>query len=178
MRKRLRIYRPINYPSPLFTTHYVLLFCCSMAKSCPILCDPTDCSTLGFTVLHYLPEFAEIHVYWIDDAIQPSHPLSSPSPPALNLSQHQGLFQRVSSSHQVAKILELQLHHQFPMTIQNWFPLELISLLSKGFSRDFSSTTIQKHQFFSTQPSLWSSSHIHTWLLVYDPFNELLDSVC
>ena len=59
MRKRLRIYWPINYLSPLFITHYVLLFCCSMAKSCPILCDPTDCSTLCFTVLHYLPEFAQ-----------------------------------------------------------------------------------------------------------------------
>ena len=112
MRNRLWIYRPINYPSPLFTTHYGMLFCCSMAKSCPILCDPTDCSTLGFTVLHYLPEFAEIPVHWIDDAIQPSHPLSPSSLPALNLSQHQGLFQQVSSSHQVAKVLELQLHHQ------------------------------------------------------------------
>jgi len=64
-------------------------------------------ASLSFTI----SQFAEIHVHWIDDAIQPSHPLSSPSPPALNLSQHQGLFQRVSSSHQAAKILELQLHH-------------------------------------------------------------------
>ena len=69
-------------------------------------------STLGFPVLHYLQEFAQTHVYWVSDAIQPSHPLSSPSPPALNLSQHQGLFQWVSSSHQVIKVLELQLPHQ------------------------------------------------------------------
>ena len=73
--------------------------------------DPMDCSTPGFPVLHSLPEFAQIHVHWVGDAIQPSHPLSSPSP-ALNLSQHQGLCQWVSSSHHVAKVLELQLQHQ------------------------------------------------------------------
>ena len=69
-------------------------------------------STLGLPVHHQLAEFAETHVHRVSDAIQPSHPLSSPSPPAFNLSQHQGLFQRVSSSHQVAKVLELQLQHQ------------------------------------------------------------------
>ena len=67
----------------------------------------------GLPVHHQLPEFDQTHVHQVSDAIQPSHPLSSPSPPALNLSQHQGLFQRVSSSHQVAKLLELQLQHQF-----------------------------------------------------------------
>ena len=66
-----------------------------------------DCSTPGFSVLHHLPEFAQTHVHQVGDAIQPSHPLSSPFPPAFNLSQHQGLFQRVGSSHQVAKVLEL-----------------------------------------------------------------------
>ena len=76
------------------------------------LCDPMDCSTPGFPVRHFLPEFAQTHIHWVGDAIQPSHPLSSPSPLALNLSQHQGLFQWVSSSHQVAKVLELQLQHQ------------------------------------------------------------------
>ena len=70
------------------------------------------CSTLGFPVLHCLPEFAQTHVHSISDAIQPSHPLLSPSPPAFNLSQHQGLFQWVSSSHRVAKVLELQLQHK------------------------------------------------------------------
>ena len=79
---------------------------------CPTLCDPMDCSTQGFPVLHHLPEFAQTHVCWVSDAIQPSHPLLPPSPPALNLSQFQGLFQWVSSSHQVAKVLELQLQHQ------------------------------------------------------------------
>ena len=75
------------------------------------LCDPMDCSTLGFPVLHHLPEFAQTYVHWVCDAIQPSHPLSSPSP-ALNMSQHESLFQWVSSSRQVAKVLELQLQHQ------------------------------------------------------------------
>ena len=71
-----------------------------------------DCSTPGFLVHHQLPELAQTHVHWVGDAIQPSHPLSSPSPPALNLFQLQGLFQWVSSSHQVAKVLEFQLQHQ------------------------------------------------------------------
>ena len=76
------------------------------------LCDPMDCSTPGFPVHHQLPKLAQTHVHWVSDAIQPSHPLSSPSPPALNLSQLQGLFQWVSSSHQVAKVLEFQLQRQ------------------------------------------------------------------
>ena len=84
----------------------------SVAQSCPTPCNPMDCSTPGFPVLHYLPEFAQTHVHWVDDVIQPSHPLSPLSPPALNLSQHQGLLQWVSSSHQVAKVLEFQLQHQ------------------------------------------------------------------
>ena len=84
----------------------------SVTQSCPNLCNPMDCSMPGLPVHHQLPEFTQTHVHWVGDAIQPSHPLSSPSPPALNLSQHQGLFQWVSSSHQVAKVLELQLQHQ------------------------------------------------------------------
>ena len=87
--------------------------CCdSVTKSCLTLCDLTDCSTPGSFVFHYLPELAQIHAHWVSDAIQPSHPLSSPSPPAFNLSQHQGLFPWVSPLHQVAKVLELQLQHQ------------------------------------------------------------------
>ena len=88
----------------------ILLF---IAQLCPALCDPMDCSTPGFPVLHHLPELAQTHIHWVGDAIQPSHPLLSPYPPAFNLSQHQGFFQRVSSLHQVAKVLELQLQHQF-----------------------------------------------------------------
>ena len=80
--------------------------------SCPTLCDPMDCSMPGFLVHHQLLELTQTHVHWVGDAIQPAHPLSSPSPPAFNLSQHQGLFHWVSSSHQVAKVLEFQLQHQ------------------------------------------------------------------
>ena len=84
----------------------------SVTQSCPTLSDPVDCSTPGFPVHHQLLELAQTCVLWVSDAIQPSHPQLSPSPPAFNLSQHQGLFQRVSSLHQVAKVLEFQLQYQ------------------------------------------------------------------
>ena len=80
----------------------------SVAQSCPTLCDPMNRSTLGLPVHHHLPEFTQTHVHRVGDAIQPSHPLSSPSPPAPNPSQHQSLFQWVNSSHEVAKVLEFQ----------------------------------------------------------------------
>ena len=96
-----------------------------------------DCSTPGFSVHHQLLELAQTHVHWVGDAIQPSHPLLSSS--AFNLSQHEGLFKWVSSSHQVAKVLQFQLQHQsFQWIFNDWFPLELtgwISLLSKGLSK-------------------------------------------
>ena len=81
----------------------------SVAHLCLTLCDPVDCSIPGLPVHHQLLEFTQTHVHRVCDAIQPSHPLLSPSPPALNLSQHQGLFKWVSSLHQVAKVLEFQL---------------------------------------------------------------------
>ena len=84
----------------------------SLTQLCPTLCDPMDCSTPGFFVHHQLLQPAQTHVPRVSDAIQPSHPLLSPSPLAFNPSQHQGLFQWVSSSHQVAKVLEFQLQHQ------------------------------------------------------------------
>ena len=84
----------------------------SVAQPCPNLCNPMDCGTPGFPVHHQLPELTQLLVHRVGDAIQPSHPLSSPSPPTFNLSQHQRVFQKVSSSHQVAKVLEFQLHHQ------------------------------------------------------------------
>ena len=139
---------------------------------------PMDCSNLGFPVLHYLPEFAQTHVHWISDAIQPFQPLSPTSLPAFNCCQHQDLFQWVGRLHQVSKILDVQLQYQsfqcsasvsvVPMNAQDWFPSGLtgwISLLSKGLSRVFSNTTVQKHQFFRAQLSLQSNSHIHTRLL-------------
>ena len=84
----------------------------SVAQLCPTLCDRMDCSTPVFPVHHQLPELAQTHVHHVSDAIQPSYPLSSPSPPTFNLSQHQGLFKWVGSSHQVAKVLALQ-HQSF-----------------------------------------------------------------
>ena len=86
--------------------------CCSVAKSCPTPCNPTDCSTPGSSVFHYLPEFGQNHVHWVSDSIWLSHLLPPPPPFAFNLSQHQGLFQWVGSSHQVAKVLESLLQHQ------------------------------------------------------------------
>ena len=83
----------------------------SVTQSCPTLCDPMNCSTSGLPFHHQLPEFTQTHVHRVSDAIQPSHPLSSPSP-APKPSQHQSLFQWVNSSHEVAKVLEFQLEHQ------------------------------------------------------------------
>ena len=84
----------------------------SVTQLCPTLCYPMDRSMPGLPVHHQLPELTQTHVHWVSDVIELSHPMSSPSPPAFNLSQHQGLFQWVSFSHQVAKILEFQLQHQ------------------------------------------------------------------
>ena len=84
----------------------------SVTQLCPTLWDPMNCSMPGLPVHHQLPESTQIHVHWVGDAIQPSHPLLSPSPPALNFSQHQGLFRWVSSLHQMAKVLEFELQHQ------------------------------------------------------------------
>ena len=137
----------------------------SVAQLCPTLCDPMNCTTPGLPVHHQLPEFTQTHVHRVGDAIQPSHPLSSPSP-APNPSQHQSLFQWVNSSHEVAKVREFSALASFlPKNTQDWSPLEWtgwISLQSKGLSRVFSNTTVQKHQFFAAQLSSKSKSHIHT----------------
>ena len=140
----------------------------SVAQSCLTLCSPMDCSTPGFPVHHQLPKLAQTHVHQVGDAIQPSHPLSSPSPlplifPSIKVFPNESVLHirwpniGVSVS---ASVL--------PMNIQYWFPwglTGLISLQSKGLWRVFSSTTFRKHQFFGAQLSLWSNSHIHTWLL-------------
>ena len=126
----------------------------SVAQLCPTLCNPMDCSRPGLPAHHELPEFTQTRVNWVGDAIQPSHPLSSPSPPAFSLSQHQGLFKWVNSSHQVAKVLEIQLQHQYFQWTQDWSSLGWtgwISLQSKRLSRVFSNTTVQKHQFCGAQ---------------------------
>ena len=102
-----------------------------------------DCNTSGFPVLNHLPDLAQTHVHWVGDAIQPSCPLSSPSPPVLNLSQHQDLFQWVSSSHQAAKVLELQLQHQsFQWIFRTCF---LYDWLVWSYSRQDSQESLQHH---------------------------------
>ena len=101
----LSSFLPSSLPLPFA---YFLQCCCSRTKSCPTFCNPMDCSTPGFPVPHYLLEFAQTHVHWVNDAVKPSNPLLPPFPPAFNLYHHQGLFQWVDYSHQVAKVLELQ----------------------------------------------------------------------
>ena len=135
----------------------------SVSQSCLTLCDPMDCSTPGLLVHHQLLELPQTHVYWVGDAIQPSHPLSSPSPPAFNLFQHWGLFKWFSPSHQSIGVFGSQSIEVsasasvLTMNNQDWFPLGWtgwISLQCNGLSRVFSNTTVQNHQFFGTQFSL------------------------
>ena len=127
-----------------------------------------DCSTPGFPVLRYFPEFVQTHVHWVDDAIHPSHPLSPPNLLALNLSQYQGLFSEsalhirwteywsfsfsISPSNKYSGLISFRVE---------WFGLIAV----QGTLRIFSSTTVRKLHFFSIQPSSWSNSHICTWLL-------------
>ena len=127
----------------------------SASQLCPTLRNPMDCSIPGFPALHHLPELAQTQVHWVDNAIQPPHPLSTPSP-AFNLSQHQGLFQWVSSSHQVAKVLELQLQHQSFQWIFRVDFLEDWLVWSPGYPRDSqeSSPTPQFKSINSAQLSL------------------------
>ena len=143
----------------------------SVAQSwCLTLCDPMNHSMPGLPLHHQLPKFTQTHVHRVGDPIQPSHPLSSHSPPALNPSQNQSLFQWVNSSHEVASTGVSASASFLPKNTQDWSPLEgtgWISLQSKGLSRVFSKTTVQKYQFFGAQLSSQSKSHIHTWPLVF-----------
>ena len=143
--------------------------CCSVTQLSATLCNPMDCSKPSLLVPHHLLKFVQIHFHWISDAIQPSHPLLPSSPSAFNLSQNEGLFQRVGCLPSGGQSIGASASASaLPMSIQGRFPLKLtslISLLSKGLSGVFSSTTVQKHQFFGTLPSLWSNSHHHMWLL-------------
>ena len=128
----------------------------SVAQSSLTLCNPMNRSTPGLPVHHQLPEFTQTHVHRVGDAIQPSHPLSSPSPPAPNPSQHQSLFQWVNSAWGRQSTGVSALASFLPKNTQDWSPSEWtgskgwtrISLQSKGLSRVFSKTTVQKHQFF------------------------------
>ena len=140
----------------------------SVAQSCPTLCNPMDCSMPGLPVHHQLPEFMQTQVHWVGDAIQPSHPLlpfsSCPqSFPASGTFPVSWLFTSGGQSIRASALTSV-----FSVNIPGWLPLVLsglISLLSKGLSRIFSSTTVSKQQFFSAQLSLSSSSYIHAWLL-------------
>ena len=139
----------------LLTLCYKTRFSSVQSLSPVWLCDPMECSMPGLPVHHQLPELSQTHVHRVGDAIHPSHPLSSPSPPAFNLSQHQGLFQWVSSSHQSIGVSPSA--SVLPMNIQDWSPwgwTGWISLQSKGLSTVFSNSTVQKHQFFGAQLSL------------------------
>ena len=145
-----------------------LLFLLFSPKSCLTVHDLMDCSTPGFPVLHYLPEFAQTHVHWV--VMSPTISTSvTPSHPAFSLSQYQGIFQWIGFLHQVAKILELQLQHQ---SFQCMFRVEFLEAsmvwspsCPMGLPRVFFSITIWKQQFFGTQPSLSSNFHIPTRLL-------------
>ena len=130
--------------------------CSSVAQSCPTLLDSIDCSMPGFPVHHQLQEFTQTHAHRVGDAIQPSHPLSSPSPPAFNLSQHQGLFQWVTLHIRWPKYWSFS----FNISPSNKYlgliscRTDWISLQPKGLSRVLSNTTDQKHQFISAHLSL------------------------
>ena len=135
----------------------------SFAQSCPTLCNPMNRSMPGLPVHHQLPEFTQTHIHRVSDAIQPSHPLSSPSPPAPNPSQHQSLRMRWpeywSFSFSIIPSKEIPGLISFRM---DWLNLLGPWLQSKGLSRVFSNTAVQMHQFFCAQLSSQSNSHIHT----------------
>ena len=140
--------------------------CCSAAKSFLTFCDSMNCSTPGFPVLHYLPDFPQTQVHWVSDAIQPSHPLLSSSPPARNLSQHQGCF----FSNELAPHIRWPKYWSFSIRSSNEYS-GLISFMMywldpfavQGTLKSLSNTTVQKHQFFGAQLSSQSNSHIYTW---------------
>ena len=150
------------------SSHITSIQFSSVTQSCPTLCNPMDCNTPGFPVHHQLPELTQTHVHRVGDIIQPSHPLSSPSPPAFSLSQHQGLFKWVSSSHQVAGVLEFQLSispsNEYSRLIS--FRMDWLDLLAvQGTLKSLLQHHSSKHQFLGAQLSLWPNSHIHTWPL-------------
>ena len=136
----------------------------SVTQSCLTLCDPMDYSTPCFPVYHQLPDLAQTHVHWVSDAIQPSHPLLSPSPLAFKLSQHQELFKWISSAHQVAKVLEFQPQHQSSNEHSGLisFRMDWLDLLAiQGTPKSL----LQHHS--SKAWILWCSAllTVHTWLL-------------
>ena len=140
-----------------------------VAHSCLTICSPMNCNTLGFPVHHQLPELTQTHINRVGDAMQPSHPLLSPFSSHLQsfpASRSFLLSQFFPSGGQTIGVSASA--SVLPVNIQDWFPwgwTGWISLQSKGISRVFSNTTVQKHQFFSAQLSLEPKTHIHTWLM-------------
>ena len=140
----------------------------SVTKSCPTFCNSMYCSMPVFPVPHHLPEFAQMQVHWIDDGIKVSGPLSSSSPLVPNFPRIRVFSNELAPSIRWPKYWSFSLASAFPVNIQNLFPLGLTglnSLQSKGLIRIFSSTAIQKHQFFDTQSSVWFNFHICMWSL-------------
>ena len=176
----------------LIQLDYCLDDLCSVAQSCAALCDPVDCSTAGWPVLHCLLQLAQTHVHWVGDAIQPSHAPLPPSPRALTLSQHQGLFQWIGSLHQVAKVLELQLQScswifkvkwgWLSLILQEpwWWTFLLVSILkaepppklqllllldsSSGFWEDVNCLGIKAFRSMSIYPAILKS-HPPAWAI-------------
>ena len=159
---------PTSFSSSLFPLQFSPL-----SQSCPTLWDPMDWSMPGFLVHHQLLKLAQTHVLQVNDTIQTSHPVipfssflqSFPASGCFLMSQFFASAGQSIGASASASVL--------PMNIQDWSPLRLtglISLPSKGLSRVFSNSTVQKHQFFGTQLSLWSNSHIRTWLLANHRF--------
>ena len=139
----------------------------SVAQSCPTLCDPMNLSTPGLPVHHQLPEFTQTHVHQVCDAIQPSHPQSSPSPPAPNPSQHQSFFQWVNSSYEVAKVLELQLyHHSFQRNPRTDLPQN--GLVGSPCSLRDSQESSPTPQFKSINSSVLSLLHSSALTPIHD----------
>ena len=141
----------------------------SVSQSCLTLCGTMDCSMPGLFVHHQLLEFTQTHVHWVYDTIQPSHPV-------IPFSSHLQSFPASGSFPVSWKRVKSFIFKEWnigvsasasvlPVNIQDWFPLGLTGLISLQFKGVFSSTTVQMHQFSGAQPSLWSNSHIHTWLL-------------
>ena len=139
----------------------------SVTQLCPTLCNPMNPSTPGLPVHNQLQESTQTHVHWVSDAIQPSHPLLSPSSPAFNLSQHQGLFQRVSSSYQVAKVLGFQLQHQSSQCIFRTDFLQDGLVGSPCSSRD-SQASSPTPQFKSINSSVLSFLYSSTLTSIHD----------
>ena len=160
--------------------------CRSVTQSCPALCNPIDCSMLGFPGLHHRPELAQCHVHWVSDTIQLSHPLSSPYPPTFNLSQHQGLFKWVSSSHPIrwpkywSFSFSISPSNEYSVLISfriDWFDLLSVQgTLKSVFQYDSSKASILQHSAFHCPLSLSSRVslvplhflplnwyHLHTW---------------